>query len=126
MYIHKNQNLLKNNSLQDNVYFTLREIFFNADSLEDCTQVNTFNGLLTNNIVYEERTDLFQYTNILDETSYTKKLLNWLNSLRERHFDCEEDSLNEDYDSMEFHEWWKQFEELKYCLQNYSEQLNMD
>ena len=42
-----------------------------------------------------------------------KKLLNWLNSLTERHFDCEEDSLNEDYDSMEFHEWWKQFEDLK-------------
>ena len=73
-----NDNSFKKYSLENNVYFTLRDIFRNGD-INDAFTANYFNGVLTNNISFEEREDHFQYTNCLQEDyDYTKKLFDWL------------------------------------------------
>jgi hypothetical protein len=56
-----NENHLKNKSLEDNVYFTLRDIFANVSGLDYCMEANGFNTKLTNGISYEERTIDFTY-----------------------------------------------------------------
>jgi len=80
MYIN-DDNGLKNKSLNDNLYFTLRDIFLNTNTLNTCCQVNLYNGMLTNNISYEERTNTFQYTNVLDQKNEVKQILNLLNRI---------------------------------------------
>jgi hypothetical protein len=70
-----NDNSFKRKSLEDNVYFTLRDIFWNGE-VDDLMTANHFNGILTNNICYEDRSKNFNYANILYdyESDYTKKL----------------------------------------------------
>lgn len=77
-----NDNSFKSKSLEDNVYFTLRDIFWNSD-INDIFSVNHFSSLLTNDISFEERKDNFKYTNILYDYNldYTKNLFNWLSRL---------------------------------------------
>jgi len=58
MYIN-DDNDFKKKSLEDNIYFTLRDIFWNCDSPDTCFEANYFNGRLTNNICFEERTERF-------------------------------------------------------------------
>ena len=42
-YIHlSNENHLKNKSLEDNVYFTLRDIFYNISGFDYCMEANAF------------------------------------------------------------------------------------
>ena len=50
-----NLNELKKLSLEDNVYFTLRDIFLNYGYSYDMLRANDFNDKLTNNICYENR-----------------------------------------------------------------------
>jgi hypothetical protein len=64
MRLH-NKNELKKNSLEDCLYFTLRDIFGNAESAVTLMEANAFNRKLTNGVCYEARTPEFQYTNIL-------------------------------------------------------------
>jgi hypothetical protein len=75
-------NDLKNKSLEDAVYFTLRDIFRNGEH-EQCITANYFNHILTNGISLEERDDIFQYRNVIyDHTSnYTGTLHKWLSLL---------------------------------------------
>ena len=70
-----NDNAFKSKSLEDNVYFTLRDIFWNG-SPDDCFSANHFNSLLTNGVSFEERGENFRYTNVLYDYNldYTKKL----------------------------------------------------
>jgi len=77
-----NDNSFKRKSLSDNVYFTLRDIFWNGD-VNEVFSVNHYNSLLTNNISFEERNEYFVYTNVLYDynVDYTKKLFNWLSRL---------------------------------------------
>ena len=69
-----NENHLKNKSLEDNVYFTLRDIFANVSELDYCMEANGFNTKLTNSISYEERTIDFTYTNVINDKIYIHKL----------------------------------------------------
>ncbi len=72
-------NSFKSNSLEDNVYFTLRDIFWNGE-IDDIFLANNYNNLLTNGISFEERDKHFEYANILYDynSDYTQKLYNWL------------------------------------------------
>lgn len=42
-------------SLEDNIYFTLRDIFRIANSIEWCFEANKFNENLTDNVSFKER-----------------------------------------------------------------------
>ena len=85
--IHPND--WKQKSLEDNVYFTMRDIFTNIDDFQFAMEANFFNDRLTNGVVYEERTDDFTYMNILnDDFSFVYKLSKWLSYICEYYFDC--------------------------------------
>ena len=77
-----NSHNLKSLSLEDNVYFTLRDIFMNAGSADDAIECNQFNIQLTNDIGFEDRTDTFTYTNVLQDKAFVERLVKWLNYTR--------------------------------------------
>lgn len=113
-YMHtKDDNNFKKKSLEDNVYFTLRDIFWNSNSSETCMTANEYNDQLTNNVCFEDRTDDFQYANVLYDVNYLEKLLRWLNLITIHYFDLKDGDNNDEY--MKFDDWRVRFEELK-CL----------
>jgi hypothetical protein len=71
-------NELKTNSLEDNVYFTLRDIFGLHDDFNFALQSNYLNHELTGGICYEERDEIFKYANSLNEIEYLTKLIRFL------------------------------------------------
>jgi hypothetical protein len=75
-----NDNNYKNKSVEDNIYFTLRDIFWNGRECSEIMTANRFMSLLTDNISYDERDELFQYTNVVydSKSNYTQNLYNWL------------------------------------------------
>lgn len=118
---------LKNTSLEDNVYFTLRDIFANATELEDAMQANDFNCKLTNNISYSDRTSTFKYSHVLNDVSYLHRLIDWLNTFHKDYcFEFEENEENEEeekeneednqFEYMLFDDWWLQFDNLRNTL----------
>jgi hypothetical protein len=123
-----NDNSFKRKSLEDNIYFTLRDIFWNGE-IDDLMSSNHYNGLLTNNVSFEERDERFEYANILYDydSDYTQKLYNWLIRLtgykltsnpkawRERMFEfleVEEHEENDMAQYMKYDDWWDQLQEL--------------
>jgi len=124
-----NENHLKNKSLEDNVYFTLRDIFANVSGLDYCMEANGFNSKLTNGIYYEERKD-FTYTNVLNDKTYVKELSVWLSYIDKSDFEFEAIEDTEDTEEkewyfdtrnlMKFDDWWLQFEELKNLIREHS------
>lgn len=118
MWLHNN-NSFKLLSLEDNVYFTLRDIFSNADSFEDIITTNDFNFKLSGDIRYEDRDETFEYTRVLYDIKFLDSLINWLNSLKDYsfNFDEDEDESEEEVEGyMQFDDWWLQFENLKQSL----------
>lgn len=61
-------NCLKFKSLEDNLYFTLRDIFWNAKD-ETALKSHHFYSLLAGNVRLEDRTIDFKYSSILNEHS---------------------------------------------------------
>lgn len=118
------ENELKGKSLEDNIYFTLRDIFWNGDS-EQCMTANHFNSILTNNISFEERDKNFKYANVLHDynSNYTKQLYNFLQIFKKiSMFDFLELEEGEDIDMdyyMKYDDWWHQFEQLLGDLANH-------
>lgn len=80
---------LKKISLEDNVYFTLRDIFLNYGYIDDVFRANDFNGKLTNNISYEERTENFEYTNLLMDDNFLSSLIRWMKTIHTSEFEFE-------------------------------------
>lgn len=116
----QNDNRFKKLSLEDNVYFTLRDIFLNGDSCDLIMEANSFNQRLTNGISYEDRTEYFAYTNVLDDSKYLSQLSHWLKHFSEYYFDFVEPESDEEIDMNEyitFNDWWFQFEELRKDLE---------
>jgi hypothetical protein len=123
-----NENHIKNKSLEDNVYFTLRDIFANVSGLDYCMEANGFNTKLTNGISYEERTIDFTYTNVLNDKIYINNLSKWLSYIQKCDFEFE--TINDDADTEEkewyldtrnlckFDDWWLQFEELRILIRH--------
>lgn len=117
-----NPNHLKKKSLEDNVYFTLRDIFQNIDNFQFAMESNTYNAKLTNGVFYEERTNDFSYSNVLnDDFSFVYRLATWLSSICEYYFDFEKIEENIDIDLekyIPFEEWISQLNILREHLNN--------
>ena len=123
-----NENHLKSKSLEDNVYFTLRDIFNNVSGFDNCMEANVFNDALTNGISYQERTNDFTYTNVLNDKKYIYRLSEWLSRIHKSEFEFEalnyigEEEEKEKvwyYDTINlfpFDDWWHQLEELKILI----------
>ena len=59
----------------------------NAGSADDAIDCNQFNHQLTNEICFEDRTEGFKYTNVLQDKAFVERLVKWLNYTRpERDF----------------------------------------
>lgn len=115
--IHPND--WKQKSLEDNIYFTMRDIFVNIDDFQFAMEANFFNDRLTNGVVYEERTDDFTYLNILnDDFSFVYRLSKWLSYICEYYFDFDE-VVEETIDLdkyITFEEWISQLTILRELL----------
>ena len=129
-----NDNNFKSLSLEDNVYFTLRDIFLNISSIDYVMEANQLNSHLTGSISYEERESGFQYRDSLINIIFVRRLNQWLNFITPFDFDFEElddkadDEEKEWYYDMKrlikFDDWWNQFEELKKLIKNRLKELN--
>ena len=129
-----NDNNFKSLSLEDNVYFTLRDIFLNISSIDYVMEANQLNSHLTGSISYEERESVFQYRDSLINIIFVRRLNQWLNFITPFDFDFEElddkadDEEKEWYYDMKrlikFDDWWNQFEELKKLIKNRLKELN--
>ena len=84
-----NSNELKKKSLEDNVYFTLRDVFLNYGDMDDIMEVNYLNSLITNNISFEERDKDFTYANKLMDEQYLSRLIKFLQSIKQTGFEFE-------------------------------------
>jgi hypothetical protein len=133
-----NDNSFKSKSLEDNVYFTLRDIFWNGQ-IDDLMSANHFNGLLTNNVSFMERDKNFAYANMLYDynSDYTQKLYKWLmrltgynkltstnvnrwkDSVFEFH-EVDEDDKIDMVNYMKYDDWWDQ---LQVLIRELEEQL---
>lgn len=127
---------LKTKSLEDNVYFTLRDIFLNISGMDYCTEANCFNNSLTGGISFEERTESFTYTDSLNEKYYLHELIRWLDYIHKSDFVFglanenniyhNEHIFIEIYDEnkyMLFDDWWTHLCELKQTLKGHYEKL---
>jgi hypothetical protein len=124
-----NDNSFKSKSLENNVYFTLRDIFWNGE-IDDLMTANHFNGLLTNNVSFQERDERFEYANLLYDynSDYTQKLYDWLvrltgykrtsnnvNGRKDSMFEFLEVEEDDEIDMakyMKYDDWWDQLQEL--------------
>ena len=127
--LHHN-NKYKKKSLEDNVYFTLRDIFTNAEDIYSVFTANNFNSRLSNGIHFEDRTNSFQYTNILQNKEYLSNLIEYLNQFAEHSFefieldkyDYKNGKIHMD-DYMKWDDWWSQFINLIKLLDNQNKLL---
>ena len=129
----------KKKSLNDQFYYTLRDIFWNTDSFDVMMTINEFNYMLTDGISFESRTNTFQYTNILYQKTELKKILRFINRIeqtgwfdfielkdedKDKDKDEENESIDEEY--ILFDDWWKQFEELRKLLTEQYKKMNTE
>lgn len=128
-YMHLfNDNNFKLESLNSNVYFTLRDIFANADSADTVMEANSFNSKLTGGISFEDRTEDFTYTNVLSDVKFLSMLLTWLNYFTIGYFEFIEPDPEEQINMSEYmrwEDWWAQFEQLKQMIKARHEQCLM-
>lgn len=121
-YVYKcdpNQHSLKKLSLEDNVYFTVRDIFMNAESPDLCIECNYYNTQLTQGISYEDRpaNQTFTYTNDLQDKAFVKELLKWLAGIRpNRDFFFKDSMLEQDNNYISLAQWNEDFVMLKVSL----------
>jgi len=129
----KYMNIMDNNdfkkkSLNDNVYFTLRDIFWNSMSADTVFQANNFNDKLSGGIFYDFKPDNFYYTNVLyQDKNYLYKLLKWLKNFSIHYFDFLEPENDEEIDMknyMKFDDWWVQFINLIKLIELQYEKLS--
>ena len=113
-----NDNDFKKKSLNDNVYFTLRDIFVNAESYDDIMAANLYNNKITGDVYFEDRTERFQYSNELYQKYFVERIQRWLKRFNIHYFEFaepEDDDLRfvDEKKYMKFDDWWVQFEELR-------------
>lgn len=92
-----NSREFKKISLEDNVYFTLRDIFLNYGYIDDVLRANDFNSKLTNNISYEHRTENFRHTNSLLDDNFLSSLIVWIKRIHISEFETPEQYM-QDYE----------------------------
>ncbi len=107
-----NPHEFKQKSLEDNVYFTLRDIFLNAIEDDYAVEANYFNNLLSNGIFFENRDDNFKYTSKLSDKDFLDRLIKFLQCIRTDNLEKKESYLN----PIDLQVWLKNLEELIYEL----------
>jgi hypothetical protein len=110
------EHALKFRSLEDDVYFTLRDLFLNVLDIDDVMMTREFCIELTNDIPYEDRTDTFQYTDALYDKKYTKRLYTWLSSINKKCFEFKPPQTDDVIDLKEFipfDDWYNHFTYLR-------------
>jgi len=102
-----NDNDLKFKSLNDCVYYTLRDIFWNSEEYY-YIKANDLNALLI-----KEKTDIsIVYTNVLDDLNYIKQIYGFLNSLDKTSICFIEEPFHQEEKYIEYNIWYKQLEVL--------------
>lgn len=120
-----NDKYLKTLSLEDETYFTMRDLFWNADGVY-VYDANVFNYSLSDNIYYEDRKINFTYTNLLYNLNFIKNLHNYIQKITpaDIRFNCrylkdiikKGNTMNDYFDKDEymlFDEWWEDFEKFR-------------
>jgi hypothetical protein len=113
------EHALKFRSLEDDVYFTLRDLFLNVLGIDDVFTTIIFMKELADNIPYEERNETFQYTDALSDISYCERLSKWLYSLDKKCFVFSPPSKDDVIDLKEFipfDEWYNHFTYLRQLI----------
>lgn len=108
-------NNLKKISLEDNIYFTNRDIFCNAGDIDTIMEANSFSRGLTGGISYENRTETFKYTDVLNDITYLQDLIDYYGYINIGYFDFLEPFENEEInieDYISFDDWFTQFKNL--------------
>jgi hypothetical protein len=101
-------------SFEDNVYFTLRDIFLNINVGNFILSANSFKDKLSGHITFEERTPDFQYAPLLNNKIFVKQLYIFLSRLKKHYFEIEEEPyIYTIKNYIKFDDWWSQFENLK-------------
>jgi hypothetical protein len=128
-----NDNKFKSLSLEDNVYFTMRDIFMNSDSVNATLFANVVNGDLSNNISYEERTPEFKYSNMLNNKNDVEQVLDLLENLNSFDFYNKEpnkfEMIDDEYAAkfshklLEFDTWFAQLQTLIKTLREHYNSL---
>ena len=112
-------NDFKKNSLYDNLYLTLKEIFWNANSADVSMQANSYNYMLTNYTRFGDvpKDEVNKILELLNRITYDK---GWFEFI-----DLEEgEEINED-EYIRFDIWWQQFEELRVMLNKHYNNIKL-
>lgn len=121
-----NKNEFKSLSLEDNLYFTLRDLFLNAKCFDNFITANKFSSELTGGVCFEDRTLDFQYSNALQDKNYVYDLIEWLSYINDAScFKEVDEEGNEPFQLIAFDEWFHQFMNLKNLLKERYEQICM-
>lgn len=114
---------LKSLSLEDNIYFTLRDIFFNIEPEVKMYKANDINAKLSMEIPYEDRDNTFKYYKLASDSDFVTVILDFLNSIKQSDFNFEYENVEDEVDVNTinseyicFDVWWSNLEELKKSL----------
>ena len=106
-------NDLKSKTLEGNVYYTLRDIFWNSDEEYDLIMSNKFNKILKNNDSFES----FEYTDVLYDycSEFTQELYDYLKNFTKDRIYFVEDSVEKnkkDFYYIKLDDWWSELQQL--------------
>ena len=121
-------NALKSLSFEDNLYHTLLDVWWNIE-INVALRLSHYISQLTGNIPFEKRTEDFKYYDALNNRDYIEGVYIFLANLCLYNDKLEKDSLfdfweieeDEEIDMneyMKYDDWWEQFTELFYKLEN--------
>lgn len=121
-------NALKSLSFEDNLYHILLDMWWNIE-INDAFRLSHYISQLTGGIEFEKRSETFTYNDILNDKDYIKNLHFYLCSLclyknkldKDGLFDFWEIEEDEEIDMnkyMKYDDWWEQFADLFYKLEN--------
>lgn len=127
-------NALKSLSFEDNLYHTLLDMWWNIE-INDAFRLSHYISQLTGGIEFEKRSETFTYNDILNDKDYIKNLHFYLCSLclyknkldKDGLFDFWEIEEDEEIDMnkyMKYDDWWEQFADLFYKLENIYNSFN--
>jgi hypothetical protein len=124
-----NDNLLKDQSLEDNAYFTLLDIFWNGNT-QQCRAVHEFKKLLTaGNDALPSRSMIYTDVMYNYNSDFTQRLYTWLVRLasnKHTMFNFNESCGYEEGDVqfMKFDDWFDQLTDLIKKLEEQLDKLN--
>jgi hypothetical protein len=120
-------NDLKSKSFEDNIYYTLRDIFWNCDEDYDLIMSNKFNKILINkNNPFEN----FEYADVLYDycSEFTQELYDYLKNFTKDRIYFIEDSVEKnkkDFYYIKLNDWWDQLQQLVKKLEEQLEKHKM-